>query len=57
MARKDANQATMVFPDPTSPCNSRCNRLGLRHIGFDLGQRAALCAGKLERATGRACAD
>ncbi len=43
-----ASNATMVLPDPTSPCSSRNMRVGLRHVRFDFAKRCDLRLGQRE---------
>ena len=49
MATNAASEATMVLPDPTSPCSSRCIGQRPLQVGDDVAQRRALPLGQLER--------
>ena len=48
-ARSSVASATTVFPEPTSPCSSRCIGVVLREVAVDLGDRLLLGLGERER--------
>ena len=48
-----ASSATIVLPEPTSPCSSRSMRLSEREIGADFGERASSARRSGERAAPR----